>query len=75
MKKDEYVRELFKQSYNLYVKYSKMDLSEIDVKEYLSEQKKITEKLTSDKVVFDMFEVVDQLLGLEVNNEPKSKNI
>jgi len=75
MTKDEYVRELFKQSYNLYVKYSKMDLSEIDVKEYLSEQKKITEKLTSDKVVFDMFEVVDQLLGLEVNNEPKSKNI
>jgi len=69
MTKDEYVRELFKQSYNLYVKYSKMDLSEIDVKEYLSEQNKITENLTSDKVVFDMFEVVDQLLGLEVNNE------
>lgn len=66
MKKDEYVRELFKETYNLYVKYSKMDLSEIDVKKYLSEQNKITENLTSDKVVFDMFEVVDQLLGLEV---------
>ena len=69
MTKDEYVRELFKETYNLYVKYSKMDLSEVDVKKYLSEQKKITEKLTSDKVVFDMFEVIDQLLGLEVNNE------
>ncbi len=66
MKKDEYVRELFKETYNLYVKYSKIDLSGIDVNEYLSEQKKITEKLTSDKVVFDMFEVIDQLLGLEV---------
>jgi len=72
MKKDEYVRELFKQSYNLYLKYKDTSLSDNDVKEYLSEQKKITDKLTSDKVVFDMFEVVDQLLGLEVNNEPKS---
>jgi len=72
MEKDLFAKELFKETYNLYVKYSKMDLSEIDVKEYLFEQKKITEKLTSDKVVFDMFEVVDQLLGLEVNNEPKS---
>jgi hypothetical protein len=66
MEKDLFVKELFKETYNLYVKYSKTDLSEIDVKEYLSEQKKITEKLTSDKVVFDMLEVVDQLLGLEV---------
>jgi len=72
MTKDEYVRELFKQSYNLYLKYKDTSLSDNDVKEYLSEQKKITDKLTSDKVVFDMFEVVDQLLGLEVNNEPKS---
>jgi len=75
MKKDEYVRELFKQSYNLYLKYKDTSLSDDDVKSYLSEQKKITENLTSDKVVFDMFEVVDQLLGLEVNNESKSKNI
>jgi len=75
MKKDEYVRELFKQSYNLYLKYKDTSLSDDDVKSYLSEQKKITENLTSDKVVFDMFEVVDQLLGLEVNNESKSKVI
>jgi len=66
MTKDEYVRELFKQSYNLYLKYKDTSLSDNDVKEYLSEQKKITDKLTSDKVVFDMFEVIDQLLGLEV---------
>lgn len=69
MTKDEYVKELFKQSYNLYVKYSKTDLSEIVVKEYLTEQKKITDIVGKDKIVFDMLEVIDKLLGLEVNNE------
>lgn len=69
MTTEEFARELFKDSYNLYIKYSKIDYPEIDVREYLSEQKKITEKLGSGKSVFDMFGVVDQLLGLEVNNE------
>ena len=62
MTKDEYVRELFKQSYNLYLKYKDTSLSDDDVKSYLSEQEKITKLLGTDKITMDMLEVVDKLL-------------
>ena len=62
MTKDEYVRELFKQSYNLYLKYKDMALSDDDVKSYLSEQEKITKLLGTDKITMDMLGVVDLLV-------------
>ena len=62
MTKDEYVRELFRQSYNLYLKYKNTSLSDEDVKSYLSEQEKITKSLGTDKITMDMLEVVDKLL-------------
>ena len=62
MTKDEYVRELFKQSYNLYLKYKDTSLSDEDVKSYLSEQEKITKLLGTDKITMDMLGVVDMLV-------------
>jgi len=62
MKKDEYVRELFKQSYNLYLKYKDTSLSDDDVKSYLSDQEKITKLLGTDKITMDMLGVVDMLV-------------
>ena len=62
MNKDEYVRELFKQSYNLYLKYKDMVLSDEEVKSYLSEQEKITKLLGTDKITMDMLGVVDMLV-------------
>ena len=70
MTKDEYVRELFKQSYNLYLKYKDMVLSDDDVKSYLSEQEKITKLLGTDKITMDMLGVVDMLV--EGKDESKS---
>lgn len=69
MKKDEYVKELFKQSYNLYLKYKDTSLSDDDVKAYLSEQGKITKLLGADKITMDMLGVVDMLVeGMENEN-------
>ena len=62
MTKDEYVKELFKQSYNLYLKYKNTSLSDDDVKSYLSEQEKITKLLGSDKITMDMLGIVDLLV-------------
>lgn len=62
MKKDEYVRELFKQSYNLYLKYKDTSLSDDDVKSYLSEQEKITKSLGTDKITMDMLGIIDILV-------------
>ena len=62
MTKDEYVRELFKQSYNLYLKYKDTSLSDDDVKSYLSEQEKITKLLGTDKITMDMLGIVDMLV-------------
>jgi len=62
MKKDEYVRELFKQSYNLYLKYKDTSLSDDDVKSYLSDQEKITKLLGTDKITMDMLGIVDMLV-------------
>jgi len=62
MTKDEYVRELFKQSYNLYLKYKDTSLSDNDVKSYLSEQEKITKSLGTDKITMDMLGIVDMLV-------------
>lgn len=62
MTKDEYVRELFKQSYNLYLKYKDMVLSDDDVKSYLSEQEKITKSLGTDKITMDMLGIIDILV-------------
>ena len=62
MTKDEYVRELFKQSYNLYLKYKDTSLSDEDVKSYLSEQEKITKSLGTDKVTMDMLGIIDMLV-------------
>ena len=62
MKKEEYVRELFKQSYNLYLKYKDTSLSDDDVKSYLSEQEKITKLLGTDKITMDMLGIVDMLV-------------
>ena len=62
MTKEEYVRELFKQSYNLYLKYKDMALSDDDVKSYLSDQEKITKLLGTDKITMDMLGVVDMLV-------------
>ena len=62
MTKDEYVKELFKQSYNLYLKYKDTSLSDEDVKSYLSDQKKITKSLGTDKITMDMLGVVDMLV-------------
>lgn len=70
MTKDEYVRELFKQSYNLYLKYKDTSLSDDEVKSYLSEQEKITKLLGTDKITMDMLGVVDMLV--EGKNESKS---
>ena len=68
--KEEYVRELFKQSYNLYLKYKDMVLSDDDVKSYLSDQEKITKLLGVDKITMDMLGIVDMLV--EGKNESKS---
>ena len=62
MNKDEYVRELFKQSYNLYLKYKDTSLSDDEVKSYLSDQEKITKLLGTDKITMDMLGVVDILV-------------
>ena len=62
MTRDEYVRELFKQSYNLYLKYKDTSLSDDDVKSYLSEQEKITKSLGTDKITMDMLRIVDMLV-------------
>ena len=71
MTKDEYVRELFKQSYNLYLKYKNTSLSDDDVKSYLSEQEKITKSLGTDKITMDMLGVVVDML-VEGRDESKS---
>lgn len=56
-------KELFKQAYNLFVKYAEKDLSSPEVlKEYLSEQEKIFNELDKKDVIMDMLEVVDKLL-------------
>ena len=70
MNKDEYVKELFKQSYTLYLKYKDPCLSDDDVKSYLSEQEKITKSLGTDKITMDMLGVVDMLV--EGKDESKS---
>ena len=70
MTKDEYVKELFKQSYNLYLKYKNTSLSDEDIKSYLSEQEKITKLLGTDKITMDMLGVVDVLV--EGKDESKS---
>ena len=70
MTRDEYVRELFKQSYNLYLKYKDTSLSDDDVKSYLSDQEKITKLLGADKITMDMLGVVDMLV--EGKDESKS---
>lgn len=70
MTKDEYVRELFKQSYNLYLKYKDMVLSDEEVKSYLSDQEKITKSLGADKITMDMLGVIDMLV--EGKDESKS---
>ena len=62
MTKDEYVRELFKQSYNLYLKYKETSLSDDEVKSYLSEQEKITKLLGTDKITMDMLGIIDMLV-------------
>ena len=62
MTRDDYVRELFKQSYNLYLKYKDIVLSEDDVKKYLDEQKSITDTLGTDKLTMDMLGIIDKLL-------------
>lgn len=62
MTKDEYVKELFKQSYNLYLKYKDTSLSDDDVKSYLSEQEKITKSLGTDKITMDMLGIIDILV-------------
>ena len=62
MTKDEYVRELFKQSYNLYLKYKDTSLSDDEVKSYLSDQEKITKLLGMDKSTMDMLGIVDMLV-------------
>ena len=62
MTRDDYVRELFKQSYNLYLKYKDIVLSEDDVKKYLDDQKSITTALGMDKLTMDMLEIIDKLL-------------
>ena len=62
MTRDEYVKELFKQSYNLYLKYKDTSLSDDDVKSYLSDQEKITKSLGTDKITMDMLGVVDMLV-------------
>lgn len=65
-------KELFKQSYNLFIKYADKDLSSPEiVKEYLSEQEKIFNELDKKDVVMDMLEVIDKLLEVG-NNESKS---
>ena len=70
MTKDEYVRELFRQSYNLYLKYKDTSLSDDDVKSYLSDQEKITKSLGTDKITMDMLGIVDILV--EGKDESKS---
>ena len=62
MTKDEYVKELFKQSYNLYLKYKNTSLSDDEVKSYLSDQEKITKSLGTDKITMDMLGIVDLLV-------------
>ena len=62
MTKDEYVRELFRQSYNLYLKYKDTSLSDDDVKSYLSDQEKITKLLGADKITMDMLGIIDVLV-------------
>ena len=62
MIRDDYVRELFKQSYNLYLKYKDIVLSEDDVEKYLDEQKSITATLGTEKLTMDMLEIIDKLL-------------
>ena len=71
MTKDEYVRELFKQSYNLYLKYKNTSLSDDDVKSYLSEQEKITKLLGTDEITMVMLGVVVDML-VEGRDESKS---
>ena len=62
MNKDEYVKELFRQSYNLYLKYKDTSLSDDDVKSYLSDQEKITKLLGTDKITMDMLGIIDMLV-------------